>query len=336
MTLMLSSSELEQLVDMPATVTVVEHVFSETALGRVLVPAPPALQLPGRTARFLPMTAVAEDPPLAVVKLLADVPENAAHALPVQRSVIVVLDAHDGTCLAILGGKVPTRERTAAASAVATRHLARPDSCVLGLIGGGELALAHLRSHLEVLDLTEVVLWSRSEATRESCRARAETIVARHRRGGGVRVRVVPTAEAVFADTDVVCTLTPSRLPLVHGAWLREGQHLNVVGAPPRPDHREVDAETLLRATVFVDDLAVALAKSGDVMIPIAEGSVTVAHVGHELGEVVAGRAIGRRDRAEITLFDSVGLGSQDLAIAHLYVEQARLRGLGTWIDLAG
>lgn len=336
MTLLLSTSELEQLVDMPATVAAVEHVFAETALGRVLVPAPPALQLPGHTARFLPMTAVAEDPALAVVKLLADVPENAGRGLPVQRSVIVVLDAHDGSCVAILGGKVPTRERTAAASAVATRHLARPDSRVLGLVGAGELALAHLRSHLEVLDLAEVVLWSRSEATRESCRCRAEAIVAGHPRGRGVRVRVVPTAEDVFTDADVICTLTPSRLPLVHGSWLRDGQHLNVVGAPPRPDHREVDAEALLRSRVFVDDLEVALAKSGDVVIPIAEGRVTLAHVSNELGDVVAGKITGRQSPTDITVFDSVGLGSQDLAIGHLYVEQARRRGLGIQIDLAG
>lgn len=324
--MLLSDSEMESLLDVPALIEAVEHVFRETALGRALVPAPGSLQLPGRTGRFLPMTAVAEDPGLAVVKLLADLPDNVDRGLATQRSVIVLVDVHDGSCVAVLPGRVPTRERTAAASAVATRHLAGPRRRTLGLVGAGALATAHVRSHLSVMDLEEVIVWSRSAATRagfvESC--------------ADLPVEIAEVAEPadVFA-ADVVCTLTPSRTPIVRGEWLRPGQHLNVVGAPPRPDHREVDDATVARSTVFVDSLPTALAKSGDVLLAIESGAVQCGDIANELGDVIAGKITGRAAADEITLFDSVGLASQDLAIGALLVAAARRAGIGTELDLA-
>lgn len=334
MTVILTSADCEQLIDMSATIAAVESVFGQTALGRVVLPVPSSLQLPAHTERFLPMSAVAEEPPLAVVKLLADLPDHAGTKLPTQRSVIVLTDAGDGTCRAILAGRIPTRERTAAASAVATKHLARPDSRVLGLVGAGALATAHLRSQLEVRSFEHVVIWSRSETSRLRCLDTAERIIAES--GRTVRCEAVADLSQVFATADVICTLTPSKEPLIQGTWLRPGQHLNVVGAPPRADHRETDDLTIGRATVFVDDLGTALAKSGDICIPIENGTVDVTKISNELGDVVAGKITGRGHPSDITLFNSVGLGSQDLAIGHLYLERAEKLGIGMRVDLAG
>jgi ornithine cyclodeaminase/alanine dehydrogenase-like protein (mu-crystallin family) len=324
--LLLTDSEIESLLDVPALIGAVEQVFRETALGRAAVPAPVSLQLPGRTGRFLPMTAIAEDPGLAVVKLLGDLPDNADRGLPTQRSVIVLVDADDGSCVAVLPGRVPTRERTAAASAVATKHLAVPGGRSLGLLGAGALATAHVRSHLSVMDLERVVVWSRSEETRATfARSCAEL---------PVEIVCVAGPSEVFA-ADVVCTLTPSRTPIVQGDWLRPGQHLNVVGAPPRPDHREADDLTIMRSSVFVDSLPTALAKSGDVLLAIESGAVSVEDIANELGDVIAGKISGRAHAEEITLFDSVGLASQDLAIGALLVHAARRSGIGIELDLA-
>lgn len=324
--LLLTDTEIESLLDVPALIGAVEQVFRDTALGRAMVPAPVSLQLPGRTGRFLPMTAIAEDPGLAVVKLLGDLPDNAERGQATQRSVIVLVDADDGSCVAVLPGRVPTRERTAAASAVATQHLAGPSRRSLGLVGAGALAAAHVRSHLRVMELERVLVWSRSERTRQ---AFAETC-------RDLAVEIIPVADPseVFA-ADVVCTLTPSRTPIVRGDWLRAGQHLNVVGAPPRPDHREVDDATVARSTVFLDSLPTALAKSGDVLLAIESGAVRVEDIANELGDVIAGKITGRADPDEITLFDSVGLASQDLAIGALLVAAARRTGTGIELDLA-
>jgi ornithine cyclodeaminase/alanine dehydrogenase len=118
---------------------------------------------------------------------------------------------------------------------------------------------------------------------------------------------------AVVEQSDIICTLTPSREPLVKGSWLRPGQHLNAVGSPPRPDHREIDSEVLTRATVVVDSRDVALAESGAVVMAIEEKAISADDVRLELGQVLLD---GRFERPadDITLFNSVGLPIQDLA----------------------
>jgi alanine dehydrogenase len=131
-----------------------------------------------------------------------------------------------------------------------------------------------------------------------------------------------------------VCTLTPAREPVVLGSWLRPGQHVNAVGAPPRPDHREVDGEAMRRARVVVDSHPNVMAKSGGVLLAIAEREITEDDVRTELGEVIVGAQVGRSSADDITLFESVGVGLQDLATAELVIARAGETGTGTNIDL--
>ncbi len=210
---------------------------------------------------------------------------------------------------------------------LATAFLARPESRTLGLVGAGGLAVQHTRALNEVLDLETVLVWSRTPATLERYRQAVADL--------GITVKSVQTVEEVVRGSDVVCTLTPSRDPLVLGAWFGPGLHVNAVGAPPRPDHREIDGEGLRRSRVVVDSLATALAKSGEVVLALAEGAVVQADVSVELGVVTAGLAPGRSDAQEVTLFNSVGLGLQDLAVADLLVERARALGVGTELELS-
>ncbi|GAA3664931.1 ornithine cyclodeaminase family protein [Microbacterium marinilacus] len=325
MTLVLTASQLETLVDRPATIDAVARVFAEIARGEASQPAPTSMYTPSDTGRYVLMSAVSDETATAAVKLLADVPENSARGLPTQRSTILVVGRRDGEPLAVLHGGVPTRVRTAAASAVATRVLARPDSRVLGLVGAGNLAREHLLALRTVRDFERIVISSRT-------RERAEALAAEF---ADESIEVVDSVEDVFGLADVVCTLTPSVHPLVRGEWLRPGQHLNVVGARPRPDEREVDAATMARSSVWVDDRATAETKSGDLLLAVAESGMALADVVGTIGEVIAHRARGRASDEEITLFDSVGIGAQDLAIADLLVDAARARGIGHEIDLA-
>lgn len=328
-TLLLSRSDMEGLVTMAEVVAAVETAHADIANGLAAQPAAVALGLPSSSAAFLAMPALADRQGLAVVKLLADIPENAAQSLPVQRSVVLLVSQATGAPVAILHGQIPTRVRTAAASAVATRHLSRPDSRVLGLIGAGALAVEHVRSHLEVRPIERVVVWSRTAATL----ARFTEAVGRD--FPDLVVEGAASPREVFAAADVVCTLTPSREPVVEGAWFRPGQHVNAVGAPPRPDHREIDAAGMARARVFLDSTGMALHDSGDLLLAIAEGAITADHVRAELGEVITGAAPGRTSDDDITLFNSVGLAIQDLAIGTLLVARAREKGIGQEIDLA-
>jgi ornithine cyclodeaminase/alanine dehydrogenase len=221
---------------------------------------------------------------------------------------------------------VLTRARTAATTAVATDALANPDATTLGLIGAGRLAIEHVTALRHIRPIEKVWVWSRSVETLDTFRSAV---------GDGVEVEFATDPRHVVESADVVCTLTPSREPIVSGDWFRPGLHLNAVGAPPRADHREIDATGMARATVFVDSTATQLAKSGDALLSIAEGATTEDHFRRELGAVLVGRDPGRTHHDQITLFNSVGLALQDLAYAALCLERADQLGLGTTVRLS-
>ena len=201
------------------------------------------MRLPG-DGSAIPMTAAGGDSGLGE-DAVRSARQSRARGLPVQRSTIVVTSALTGECIALLDGRAITAIRTAAVSAVATDHLARRSASVLGLVGAGNLAIEHAHAIAAVRDIDAIVVWTRSDATLEAFRAATEDL--------GIPIEPAASAEAVVAAADIVCTLTPAREPVVRGAWLRPGQHVNAVGAPPRPDHREVDSEAMKRARVVVD-----------------------------------------------------------------------------------
>ncbi|MEU5656254.1 ornithine cyclodeaminase family protein [Streptomyces sp. NPDC047737] len=331
MTLILTRSDIRALLadlrdDIEATV---EECHRDLALGRAVLPPPPAMPLPGSDGTFLAMASASAPAGLAAVKLLADLPANRARGLPVQRSAVLAVSAETGACEALLDGAEVTRARTAAATAVATRALSRQDSRVLGLVGTGPLARAHARALLPGRPYERIVLWGRDPGRSGEM---ADWVTGEL----GVEASVLEGPQAVAESSDVLCTLTPSREPLVRGAWLSPGQHINAVGAPPRPDHREIDTEGVVRCRIVVDAYSTARAKSGEVLIPLAEGALREDDFRCELGEVLAGTKPGRTSDAELTLFNSVGVGLQDLAVARLLIDAAQARHVGTRIELSG
>ncbi|WP_029114387.1 ornithine cyclodeaminase family protein [Mycobacterium sp. URHB0044] len=324
MTLILAHSDITALLDRDEVRKAIEIAFAGLASGECANPAPHALSLPAN-GTAIPMAAATSD--RVAVKLLCDLPANRLHGRPTQRSTIMLTSALTGECQAILDGRAITAIRTAAAGAVATDHLATRSARVLGLVGAGNLAIEHAYAIAAVRDIEAIVVWSRNADTVQTFRAATESL--------GVTVERAQSPAAVVAEADVVCTLTPSRDPIVLGDWLRAGQHVNAVGAPPRPDHREIDATGMRRARIVVDSHPTAMAKSGEVLLAIAAGAITEDDVRTELGSVIAGSATGRTTDDEITLFDSVGIGLQDLVTADLVVSRAREYGVGTEIDLS-
>ncbi|WP_320782003.1 ornithine cyclodeaminase family protein [Streptomyces sp. CRN 30] len=330
MTLLLTRSEIRRLLE-TATGEVeaaVEQAHRDLARNRAVLPPPPAMGVPGTDGVFLAMAATSAPSRLAAVKLLADLPGNRDHGLPAQRSAVLAVSARTGEVEAVLDGAEVTRFRTAAATAVATRALAREDAAVLGLIGTGPLALAHVRALAGVREWKSVAVWGRTPAN-------AAALVERITGEFGLSAELLDGPRQVTEAADVLCTLTPSREPVVHGAWLRAGQHVNAVGAPPRPDHREIDTAGVVRSRIVVDHGPTARSKSGDVLLPLAEGALGEEEFTVELGQVLEGQAEGRTGPDDITLFDSVGIGLQDLALARLLIRLATASGTGTRVDLA-
>ncbi|RJS47501.1 ornithine cyclodeaminase family protein [Nocardioides cavernaquae] len=330
MTLILTRSQIAALLrtpDLTGTVVTdaVEEAFAALADGTDRLS--PAHGIREGDDLFLPMLAASTRLGLAGGKVLADLPGNALTGLPRQRSAITLISTETGACAALLDGALPTRVRTAAASAVATRHLARPDTRVLGLVGAGALAVEHTVLIAAERPIEEVVVWSRSFDRVASFRAELST------RAPDLKVTHADGPRSVIDAADVVCTLTPSREPIVRGSWLRPGQHLNVVGAPPRPDCREVDGVAMSRSRIVVDAMSTATADSGDLVLALAEGAVTTGDCA-DLGSVICGLAEGRTSPDEITLFDSTGLGLLDLAIGRVLVDAARRHGIGHAMEL--
>jgi alanine dehydrogenase len=323
--LVLTRADIEPLLSMPAVIDAVERAHLDLALGRAGQPTRTAATVPGSDAVLVPMTATLPRAGVAGVKLLADVPGGPG---PRQQSTIVVVDPRTGRCEAFLHGEAITRYRTAATSAVATRLLSRPGSSTIGLIGAGAQARAHLDAIGHVRPIDRVVVWSRNPAT---ARAFADETAR-----PGLAVEVADRPEAVVTAADILCTLTPAVRPIVHGSWFRPGLHVNAVGAPPRPDHREIDTEAVRRAHLVVDTVETAVHESGAIAIPLADGDLRRDDAGIELGAVLAGVRPGRTSAEQITLFNSVGLPIQDLATARLVIDAAYERGAGRHIELAG
>ena len=151
----------------------------------------------------------------------------------------------------------------------------------------------------------------------------------------GQQIQVATSPQDVVASSDILCTLTPSSTPVVLGEWFHPGLHVNAVGSPPRPDHREIDTEGIRRSRVIVDSFNVASRESGNVLIPLAEGAISESHFSDELGHVLIGERTGRAGPEEITLFNSVGLAIQDVVTIRLVLAAVRDQGLGIHVDLA-
>lgn len=326
MALALSSSEVLGLIDMTEVIEAVERAHADLARGLAVQPARSSLTVDRSSAVMVPMIAAMSSSRLGGVKILVDSPENATRELPVQQSTIMLVNMDRGHCEAIVHGGSITLYRTAAASAVATRALSREDSHTLGFVGAGGQARTHLEAIAAVRDIRRVLVWSRttSRAERFADEARA--------RGFDVAVHEHP--RDVVRGCDILCTLTPSRTPIVDGEWFTEGLHVNAVGAPPRDDHREIDTLGIQRARVVVDSLDIALTESGEVLIPLREGAISQAHVATELGEVLTGDKPGRTSASDITLFNSVGMAIQDVATAGLLLDKARRAQVGGEVSL--
>jgi alanine dehydrogenase len=323
--LIVTRSEARTALRMADVIDAIEEAHRALAEGRAFQPGRPVVPIPGSSAVMIPMAAASGPHQAVGLKVMTDAPDNPAYGRPRQQSVIVLFDPVTGACEAVLDGGAITQVRTAAASAVATKHLANAEGTTLGLVGAGALARAHLRAIRLVRPVTRVVVWSRSESTTERFLDDA--------RGQGVDVVVARTPREVVEAADVLCTLTPSPQPIVLGDWLREGMHVNVVGAPPRPSYQEIDTDAVTRCQLVVDDAGVAMAESGVLAAALADGALPPGPL-TELGEVLTGAKKGRRSAQQITMYLSVGVGIQDVVTARLVVDVARELGLGVDADL--
>lgn len=247
------------------------------------------------------------------VKLVSVFPDNHLRSLPAIHGSYLLSSGRTGELLAVIDGGELTARRTAAASALAASHLAREDASSLLVVGTGRLSVNLIEAHSRVRPITEVVIWGRDRAKAEQAVSEARAL--------GYAADVAEDLEAAARQADIISCATLSRAPLIRGAWLKPGSHLDLIGAFNK-DMRESDDEAVRRARVFVDTRAGAFAEAGDLLQPMAAGVINADHVVAELSELVGGTE-GRRSAEDITLFKSVGAALEDLAGAILAYEMA-------------
>lgn len=242
-------------------------------------------------------------------KIVTVFPDNAKIGRPSIYGQYLLLSGESGEPLALMEGRTLTARRTAAASALASSYLAREDAKHLVMVGAGALAPHLVRAHASVRPIKRVTLWNR---TRERAVALAAGLA-----GAGFLIDVTDNLAEAVAEADIVSCATLATEPLLRGAWLKEGAHVDLIGGFT-PNMREADDEALRRARVYVDTRAGAGKEAGDIVNPISRGVIKEADIQGDLFDLCRGAAPGRGSRSEITLFKSVGTAIEDLAAAML------------------
>jgi ornithine cyclodeaminase/alanine dehydrogenase-like protein (mu-crystallin family) len=293
---------IRDALDWDALIAAEEAALADFSTGKVLQPVRTMLTIEEHKRYLGVMPAVAEK--AMGLKLVSFYPGNAGAGVPTHHAMILLMRPDTGEPLAAMDGRLITEMRTAAVSAAATRHLARPQCRVLALIGSGVQARAHLQALGRVRTLEEVRVWSRTPE-------HARRFAAEH------RAVAAKDPRSAVKDADVVVTATGAKEPILRGAWLKPGAHVNAVGAA-LPTWRELDDDAMTSGALIVDSREAALKESGDVIL-------SRASIYAEVGEIFAG-AKPKPPAGRTTVFKSVGLAVEDIAAARLAYEAAARR----------
>lgn len=322
-TRLFTRSDVRRLLPLADCIDAVETAFRRSAAGQD--PTPRILGLPVPGGGFH-VKAAAMGRHFAA-KLNANFPRNPEQAgLPSIQGVVLLSDAADGRVLAIMDSIEITILRTAAATALAARHLARRDARVATVCGCGAQGAAQLAAVLAACALTRVFAYDRDHA-------RADRFARERAKALGISVEPTRDLAAAVRCSDVVVTCTPARTPLVSAADVRPGTFIAAVGADSE-DKQELDPALLVGATVVVDSLE-QCATIGELHHALAAGLLARDAVHAELGQVIAGLRAGRTSADEITVFDSTGTGFQDVAAAAMVYERACAAPAGATVDLS-
>ena len=321
----LTSEAVRSCVSMEACIDLMAATMISVSRGKASMPQRSVVALGSSGNAFVVMPGAIDSPETFGTKLVSFFPGN--KELPAIQGLMVVFNATTGQPKAVVDAAAVTALRTAAASGVATRCLAREDSETLALLGYGVQAEYHLRAIRAVRPLKRAIVWGRSKD-------RAEAFAKRNRSLAGIEIVVAPDARSAVEQADIVCTVTSSSLPVLEGRWLKPGTHLNLVGAFS-PTTREVDTEAIRRARLFVEIREFALREAGELLIPIGQGELTADHIVGEIADVVAGSIPGRTSADEITAYKSLGNVAQDLATAAYAHEQAAGRRVAGLVRIA-
>jgi ornithine cyclodeaminase len=315
--LVLGEDDVRATLDMARCIDAMESVLAALARGDVSMPLRSIVPVPDEAVLgfgLMPAHRGGAEPVISLKEVVV-VPGNPARGLDPHQGAVLLHDGATGQLVAVLNASPVTEIRTAAVSAVATKLLARPGSRNVAILGSGIQGRSHAVAMREVLPDAELRVWSRNRDHAEALALEAHGLAC-------------ATVHEALAGADVVCTCTASPQPVVGLTDLAPGAHVNAVGSSG-PWARELEADVVAAASLFVDRRESTINESGDYLGAVAERGIGPDHILAELGELLVGAHPGRRSDDELTLFKSLGLAVEDLAAAALCVELARERGIG-------
>lgn len=301
----IEAREVRQRLTMPVCIDLMRNALRELEAGNWSQPVRSIVPLPGGE-KFGFMPAWLGD--CFGAKVLSASPKNAGTQYPSHIGYVMLFESEHSTFLGMADASVITEIRTGAVSGVATDLLARKDARRLAVIGAGAQGRSHLAAMKAVRDIREVTVYDQSpDAAARYCQEMSELY--------GIPVTAAPSVEEAVKGADIICTVTPSKEPYLKAEWVAPGAHINAVGAFT-PTAREVTGELVAKSRLYADQVEAMKKECGEYLIPCQEGLIGEDHIVGSLGGVLLGRAPGRGNETEITLFDALGLAVEDVACA--------------------
>jgi len=319
-----NEADVHRLLPMDVCVGLMRRALSAPARGEAVLPLRQMVWLPDRSGLLAMMPAYLGDPASLGAKIISVMPGNRGSGFESHQGVVMLFGIEHGEPLAILDATAITAIRTAAASAVATDVLAKPDAGDLAILGSGAQAASHLDAMRTVRPLRRVRVWSRT-------RANAERFAKDASAASPVPVEVSSSADEAVRGADLICTTTSAREPILSSAAVSPGAHVNAVGAC-FATWRELDTALVRRARFYADCRESCLNEAGDFLRAKSDGAIDDGHLLGELGEVLIGRVPGRVSPDDVTIYESLGIAIEDLAAAHEIHQRALATGAGQWL----
>jgi alanine dehydrogenase len=324
--LILSEKQVQSLIDIGELIEALEHAHIQYSTGNAVMPVRLVVPLRQIQGRITSMPGYLPEDKALGMKVVTYFQNNPQQGLPAILATIMLFSTETGKMIAVMDGSYITAIRTAAASAMATKVLAKPQTPVLAVLGAGVQARAHIRALCHIRHFEKIKIYSPSGTSALAVKKELEPHV-------GVDIEVAESLEEAVRYSHLVVTVTTAKEPILNRDWLAPGVHINAVGSH-RPDLREIDGATLALSRVVVDSREAIMAECGDILLAIKENSITEKNIHAEIGEVLARLKPGRTSADEITLYKSVGIAIQDVATAQLVHQKALERKVGTNVEV--
>jgi ornithine cyclodeaminase len=323
--LVVNHQEVEQWLSMSECVEAMADVFKMLSRGHAVNPLRNLMWLPDKSGLIGMMPAYLGDAQVMGLKAISVFPGNHATDYDSHQGTVMLFETQNGRLLAMMDAGKITAIRTAAVSGVATRLLARDDAANLAILGSGVQAKTHLEAMQVARKIRRVRVWSRNLS-------HAQKFADQESTGRNIPIRAADTVAEAVRGADIICTVSSATEPILQGAWISPGTHINAVGSSV-PFARELDTAAVVKSKLFVDRRESVLNEAGDFLFPKKEGAIDDVHILAEIGDILLDNIKGRESNEDITLFKSLGLAVEDVAAAHFIYQKLLKNNESKWVE---